>query len=169
MVQFENDSIRLAIPKDGVCLENGWTIKPLIPPVVSLGCLYCWLCMPSLKLLHLLNRLTSSKWMDSSQESGYPTAGCRWNSKKVWNLQNWSTKWNYKELKALMTFSPSHAPLKVNIRLEYSVVTVSTNYLYFKMILFVLQTPSTLECVDSPTGVTSAQETHFGGSEQGDN
>ena len=36
MVQFENDSISLAIPKDGVCLENGWTIKPLTPPVVSL-------------------------------------------------------------------------------------------------------------------------------------
>ena len=36
MVQFENDIISLVIPEDGVCLENGWTIKPLVPPVVSL-------------------------------------------------------------------------------------------------------------------------------------
>ena len=36
MVQFENDTISLAIPEDGVRLENGWTITPLVPPVVSL-------------------------------------------------------------------------------------------------------------------------------------
>ena len=46
-------------------------------------------------------------------------------------------------------------------------VTGSTNYLYFK--IFVLQTSSTLECVDSPTGVANGQGTYFGGSEQGDN
>lgn len=34
-VQFEDDSIRLEIPDDGVSLQNGWEIKPLIPPVVS--------------------------------------------------------------------------------------------------------------------------------------
>ena len=36
MVQFENDTISLVIPEDGVRLENGWTITPLVPPVVSL-------------------------------------------------------------------------------------------------------------------------------------
>ena len=36
LVQFENDTISLAIPEDGVHLENGWTITPLVPPVVSL-------------------------------------------------------------------------------------------------------------------------------------
>ena len=42
MVQFENDTISLVISEDGICLENGWTITPLIPPVVSLCCqLYC--------------------------------------------------------------------------------------------------------------------------------
>ena len=35
-VQFESDIISLAIPEDGICLENGWTITPLVPPVVSL-------------------------------------------------------------------------------------------------------------------------------------
>lgn len=34
-VQFESDTIRLAIPEDGVSLQNGWEIIPLIPPVVS--------------------------------------------------------------------------------------------------------------------------------------
>ena len=34
-VEFEVDEISLSIPEDGVCLQNGWTIKPLVPPVVS--------------------------------------------------------------------------------------------------------------------------------------
>ena len=34
-VQFESDTIRLAISEDGVCLQNGWEIIPLIAPVVS--------------------------------------------------------------------------------------------------------------------------------------
>ena len=34
-VQFESDTIRLAIPEDGVSLQNGWEITPLIAPVVS--------------------------------------------------------------------------------------------------------------------------------------
>ena len=34
MVQFENDTISLAISEECVGLENGWTITPLIPPVV---------------------------------------------------------------------------------------------------------------------------------------
>ena len=35
-VQFEGDTIRLAIDDDGVCLHNGWKITPLMAPVVSL-------------------------------------------------------------------------------------------------------------------------------------
>ena len=35
-VQFEGDTIRLEIDEDGVCLQNGWEILPLIAPVVSL-------------------------------------------------------------------------------------------------------------------------------------
>ena len=34
-VQFESDTICLAIPEDGVSLQNGWEIIPLIAPVVS--------------------------------------------------------------------------------------------------------------------------------------
>ena len=34
-VQFEGDTIRLAIPEDGVSLQNGWEITPLIAPLVS--------------------------------------------------------------------------------------------------------------------------------------
>lgn len=34
-VQFEDDIIRLEIPDDGVSLQNGWEIKPLIAFVVS--------------------------------------------------------------------------------------------------------------------------------------
>lgn len=34
-VEFEVDKISLSIPEDGVCLQNGWTITPLVPPVVS--------------------------------------------------------------------------------------------------------------------------------------
>ena len=34
-VQFEDDIIRLEIPDDGVSLQNGWEIKPLMAPVVS--------------------------------------------------------------------------------------------------------------------------------------
>ena len=34
-VEFETDNISLSIPEDGICLQNGWTIKPLVPPVVS--------------------------------------------------------------------------------------------------------------------------------------
>ena len=57
MVQFENDSISLEIPEDGVCLENGWTITPLIPPVVSLCCQHYYVCGLTLKLLHYSNRI----------------------------------------------------------------------------------------------------------------
>ena len=35
-VQFEDEAISLAIPDDGVCLPNGWTIRPLVSPIVSL-------------------------------------------------------------------------------------------------------------------------------------
>ena len=35
-VQFENEMISLEIPEDGICLKNGWAIRPLVPPVVSL-------------------------------------------------------------------------------------------------------------------------------------
>ena len=45
LVQFENDTISLAIPEDGVHLENGWTITPLVPPVVSLRSRYCRLLL----------------------------------------------------------------------------------------------------------------------------
>ena len=37
-VQFEDKAISLAIPDDGVC-SNGWVIKPLVSPTVSL-CYY---------------------------------------------------------------------------------------------------------------------------------
>ena len=42
-VQFENSTISLVIPEDGITLKNGWTITPLVPPVVSLHCCYYWL------------------------------------------------------------------------------------------------------------------------------
>ena len=35
-VQFDGDTIRLAIDDDGVCLQNGWKITPLMAPMVSL-------------------------------------------------------------------------------------------------------------------------------------
>ena len=35
-VQFEDEAISLEIPDDGVCLPNGWRIKPLVSPIVSL-------------------------------------------------------------------------------------------------------------------------------------
>ena len=35
-VQFEDEAISLAIPEEGVCLPNGWTITPLVSPRVSL-------------------------------------------------------------------------------------------------------------------------------------
>ena len=35
-VQFEDEAISLAIPEDGVCLPNGWAIRPLVSPIVSL-------------------------------------------------------------------------------------------------------------------------------------
>ena len=38
MVQFENETISLENLEDDICLENGWTITPLVPPVVSLHC-----------------------------------------------------------------------------------------------------------------------------------
>ena len=36
VVQFEDDTICLDIDENGVCLQNGWEITPLITPVVSL-------------------------------------------------------------------------------------------------------------------------------------
>ena len=35
-VKFKDEAISLAIPEDGVCLPNGWAIKPLAALVVSL-------------------------------------------------------------------------------------------------------------------------------------
>ena len=35
-VQFEDEAISLAIPDDGVYLPNGWAIRPLVSPIVSL-------------------------------------------------------------------------------------------------------------------------------------
>ena len=54
MVQFENDSISLEISEDGIC---GWTITPLIPPVVSLCCQHYYVCGLTLKLLHYSNQI----------------------------------------------------------------------------------------------------------------
>ena len=42
-VQFEDNTISLVIPEDGICLKNGWTITPLVPPVVSFQFWYYWL------------------------------------------------------------------------------------------------------------------------------
>ena len=47
-VQFEDKAISLAIPDDGVC-SNGWTIKPLISPTVSLC--YYWSSVLLMKLI----------------------------------------------------------------------------------------------------------------------
>ena len=57
MVQFENDTISLEISEDGICLENGWTITPLIPPVVSLCCQHYCVCGLTLTLLHYSNQI----------------------------------------------------------------------------------------------------------------
>ena len=35
-VEFQEDTITLAVPVDGEILENGWRITPLVPPTVSL-------------------------------------------------------------------------------------------------------------------------------------
>ena len=35
-VEFESNEIKLSIPMEGVSLEGGWKIKPLIPPVVRI-------------------------------------------------------------------------------------------------------------------------------------
>ena len=40
-VTFEQDQITLDIPKEGLVLENGWTIIPHIYPGVSL-CVIVW-------------------------------------------------------------------------------------------------------------------------------
>ena len=34
-VRFEGDIISLEVPEDGTYLPNGWSITPLVPPVVS--------------------------------------------------------------------------------------------------------------------------------------
>ena len=47
-VQFEDEAISLAIPDDGVCLPNGWAIKPLVSPIVS-PCYY-WSSVLLMKL-----------------------------------------------------------------------------------------------------------------------
>ena len=54
MVQFENDTISLEISE---VLENGWTITPLIPPVVSLCCQHYCVCGLTLNLLHYSNQI----------------------------------------------------------------------------------------------------------------
>jgi len=35
-VEFQEDTITLAVSVDGEVLENGWEITPLTPPIVSL-------------------------------------------------------------------------------------------------------------------------------------
>ena len=44
LVDFEKDQIKLDIPEEGITLDEGWTITPLIPPVVR--------CI----IMHLLDR-----------------------------------------------------------------------------------------------------------------
>jgi len=34
-VEFQEDTITLAVAVDGEVLENGWKITPLVPPTVS--------------------------------------------------------------------------------------------------------------------------------------
>lgn len=36
-VRFEGDTISLVVPEDGICLPNGWSITPLVPPMVGLS------------------------------------------------------------------------------------------------------------------------------------
>ena len=54
MVQFESNTIRLDISEEVIC---GWTITPLIPPVVSLCCQHYCVCGQTLKLLHYSNQI----------------------------------------------------------------------------------------------------------------
>ena len=49
-VQFEDKAISLAIPDDGVC-SNGWAIKPLASPRVSLY--YYWSSVLLMALIQL--------------------------------------------------------------------------------------------------------------------
>ena len=71
----------------------------------------------------------------------------------VWSDVYLKHKVKLQGAKAHLTFSPSHAPLKVNI----SGIIVCGHRIYQ---VFVLQTSYTPECV------TGGQGTHFGGSEQ---
>ena len=38
-VDFESEQIELDIPEEGLTLDEGWTITPLIPPLVSCRCM----------------------------------------------------------------------------------------------------------------------------------
>ena len=41
-VQFEADRITLDVPKEGITVEEGWAIKPLTHPTVSICDGICW-------------------------------------------------------------------------------------------------------------------------------
>ena len=48
-VDFETEEIELDIPEEGLTLDEGWIITPLIPPVVSYS---YYPCMHGVAILH---------------------------------------------------------------------------------------------------------------------
>ena len=63
-VQFEGDTIRLEIDENGVCLQNGWEITPLIAPVVSLKII---IMVGILFIVHVYSKQIKKQQVDGFQ------------------------------------------------------------------------------------------------------
>ena len=75
-VQFEGDTIRLAIDDDGVCLQNGWKITPLMAPVVSLKIIIMISDIVHSFIVLKTDRKTASRWISIVERSSIlPTGG----------------------------------------------------------------------------------------------
>ena len=75
-VQFESDTIRLAIDDDGVCLHNGWKITPLMAPVVSLKIMIVISDIVHSFCVLKTDRKTASRWISIVERSSVlPTGG----------------------------------------------------------------------------------------------
>jgi len=69
-VQFEGDTIRLEIDDDGVCLQNGWEILPLIAPVVSLKIMIMVDdVVHRFLVFKKTDRKTASRWISTMERS----------------------------------------------------------------------------------------------------
>ena len=95
-VQFKEDTISLAVSEDGVILPNGWSITPLVPPMVSLWHQLTYSPISESVTLLESDWKAANRWIQARATSSLlPAAGDIWQGEKTcWTEPQSEITWN---------------------------------------------------------------------------